>query len=230
MEESTCKNLALLVGINKPCWEVLLKGHVSPSFSPALPDRHFPLTPVPGHWAVWNFQRRKHVNSPCIWRWGSTEAYCLQGHWMLCGERGVSSTAAWSLSPQHCFFSLECNILPVPSEWHCAVAGSGVLRHRLGNDLCTGNPRSQQQHSRTWPGLDLWMGALCRDWWQWLEKHLPLTAHLELEQSSLSGLGIHDKYCAGDQPAFLPCNGPGITFLPGISCGLPLGPVLPPGL
>lgn len=61
-----------------------------------------------------------------------------------------------------------------------------------------------------------------------MEKHLPLATHLVAEQSCLSGLRTHGKYCAGDRPAFLPCNGPGgIGFLPGFSCGSPLGLILP---
>lgn len=134
MEESTCKILALLTGINKPCWEITLKGQISPSFSSALPDRHFLLTPVPGHWAVWNFQRRKHVNSPCLWRWGCTEAYCLQAHWMLCGERGVSSSAAWSLSPQHCFF----------------LSGMKYSTSSLRVALCSSRVRGAQTQTGKW--------------------------------------------------------------------------------
>lgn len=83
-----------------------------------------PCTAIPGDWAVWSFQRWKHVSSARIRRWGCTEVYCLQGHRELCGERGVSSATAWSFQPEHCLFSLECNILPMPFEWHCAVAGS----------------------------------------------------------------------------------------------------------
>lgn len=216
-------------GINKPGWEVILKEQISPLLRPFPPGQTLPCTAIPRDWAVWSFQRWKHVSCPCIRRWGCTEAHCLQGHRELCGERGVSCTAAGSFQPEHCLFSLECNILPVPSEWHCTAAGSAVGVHWQGNNLCTGNPISQKQHQKAQPGLCLWMSALCRPWWQWLETHLPLATHLVAEQSCLSGLGPHSKHCAGDRPAFLPCNGPGITFLPGITCGLPLGPVLPPG-
>lgn len=116
----------------------------------------------------------------------------------------------------------------MPSEWHCAVAGSGMGGCRRGNDLYIGNPISQRQHQRAWLGLGLWISALCRSWWQWLEKHLPLAAYLVAEQSSLSGLGPHSKHCAGDWPALLPCSGPRIAFLPGISSGSSLGLVLLP--
>lgn len=114
------------MGINKPGWKIILKEQIVPLLLPFPPRQTLPCTAVPGDWAVWSFLRWKHVSSPCIKRWGCTEAYCLQRHRELCGERGVSSTAAWSFQPEYCLFSLECNILPMPSKWHCAEAGSAV--------------------------------------------------------------------------------------------------------
>lgn len=74
------------------------------------------------------------------------------------------------------------------------------------------------------------MRALCTSWWWWLERHPPLAAHLGAEQSCLSGLRAHSKHRTGDRPAFLLRSGPRIAFLAGVSCALPLGLVLPPGL
>ena len=99
-----------------------------------------------------------------------------------------------------------------------------------GNYLCPGNPVSQRQHQRARPGRDRWMRALCTSWWWWLERHPPLAAHLGAEQSCLSGLRAHSKHRTGDRPAFLLRSGPRIAFLAGVSCALPLGLVLPPGL
>lgn len=144
------------MGINKPGWKIILKEQIVPLLLPFPPRQTLPCTAVPGDWAVWSFLRWKHVSSPCIKRWGCTEAYCLQRHRELCGERGVSSTAAWSFQPEYCLFSLECNILPMPSKWHCAEAGSAVAggegEHWQGNDLCTGNPVNRRQHQKAQPG------------------------------------------------------------------------------
>lgn len=111
---------------------------------------------------------------------------------------------AWSFEKEHCLFSPECNILPVPSEWHCAVAGSAVKEeHVRGNDLWTGNSISQRQdrgHGQDW--LSEW--KLCADLgdWGWRRTFL-LQLTWWLNKAAFQALSLPRKHCAGARLAFL---------------------------
>lgn len=47
MEERTGKNLALLMGIDKPGWEIILKESISPLLLPFPPRQMLPCTAIP---------------------------------------------------------------------------------------------------------------------------------------------------------------------------------------